>query len=207
MTTPSPGPGVGAPDADHAKEIARRLRRALTERGIELSHSATLELTATAYGIKDWNTLAAAPRAAARTADDPRHERVIPILRMFDRDKAHDFYVGYLGWTIEWEHRFEDRLPLYVQVSSPDGARLHLSEHHGDGTPGSAVIISVADVERLHADLTAKDYPNARPGLEDEPWGRTVTVHDPFGNRITFLEPGEDEVSDDRGISSPRRRR
>lgn len=118
----------------------------------------------------------------------------VPILRMFDWEKAQDFYSGYLGWTVDWEHRFEDHLPLYVQVSSPDGIRLHLSEHHGDGTPGSAVIIEVADAVALHATLVAKDYHYARPGLEEEPWGRTITVHDPFGNRLTFLEVAAEDA-------------
>lgn len=113
---------------------------------------------------------------------------VVPILRMFDWDKAKDFYLGYLGWTVDWEHRFEDQLPLYVQVSSAEGIRLHLSEHHGDGTPGSALIIEIPDATALHAALVAKDYRYARPGLEEEPWGLTITVYDPFGNRLTFLE-------------------
>jgi len=63
--------------------------------------------------------------------------RVVPILRIFDVAKAKDFYAGFLGFTIDWEHRFDDRAPLYLQVSR-NGLVLHLSEHHGDGTPGSA---------------------------------------------------------------------
>ncbi|MGO1971811.1 MAG: glyoxalase superfamily protein [Propionibacteriaceae bacterium] len=118
--------------------------------------------------------------------------RVVPILRMFDWDKAQEFYLGYLGWTVDWQHRYEESLPRYVQVSSPEGLRIHLSEHHGDGTPGSAMIIEVRDAPALHAALVAKDYPYARPGLDEEPWGRTITVYDPFGNRLTFLETAAD---------------
>ena len=57
----------------------------------------------------------------------------IPILRIFDEAKAREFYVDFLGFTIDWEHRFEPGLPLYMQVSKDD-CILHLSEHHGDGT-------------------------------------------------------------------------
>ena len=60
--------------------------------------------------------------------------RVVPVLRIFDVGKAKEFYAGFLGFTIDWEHRFDDRAPLYMQVSR-NGLVLHLSEHHGDGTP------------------------------------------------------------------------
>src|SRR5579872_3653323 len=34
-----------------------------------------------------------------------------------------------------------------------DGMRLHLSSHHDDGTPGTAVLVVVRNVEALHAEL------------------------------------------------------
>jgi len=112
-----------------------------------------------------------------------------PILRIFDAPKARAFYEGFLGFSWDWEHRFEPALPLYAQVSRGD-AVLHLSEHHGDGTPGTALLIRTAGLDALHAELSARDYPHARPGIEDAPWNaRTVTVTDPFGNRLTFSEP------------------
>lgn len=54
-----------------------------------------------------------------------------PILRIFDEDKAREFYVQFLGFQVDWEHRFEPGLPLYLQVSR-DACVLHLSEHHGE---------------------------------------------------------------------------
>jgi uncharacterized glyoxalase superfamily protein PhnB len=114
---------------------------------------------------------------------------VTPILRIFDTRKAREFYEGFLGFSWDWEHRFEPELPLYVQVSR--GATvLHLSEHHGDGTPGTAILVRVTGLEAFHAELLARRYAYARPGIEEAPWGaRTVTVTDPFGNRLTFNEP------------------
>ena len=35
---------------------------------------------------------------------------------------------------------------------------LHLSEHHGDCSPGSAIRIETADIDAFHADLASKDY-------------------------------------------------
>ncbi|HSE03118.1 MAG TPA: glyoxalase superfamily protein, partial [Methylomirabilota bacterium] len=41
----------------------------------------------------------------------------VPIFRVFDLDKARDFYVGFLGFQVDWEHRFEPTAPVYLQVS------------------------------------------------------------------------------------------
>ena len=114
--------------------------------------------------------------------------RSIPILRSFDAAKTHEFYRDWLGFALDWEHRFAPDLPLYQQLSR-DGIVLHLSEHHGDATPGSHVRIEVTGISDFHAELSAKRYGNNRPGLETPPWGGVeMTVTDPVGNRITFAE-------------------
>lgn len=112
----------------------------------------------------------------------------VPIFRSFDEHKALAFYVGYLGFEVRWRHRFDEGLPLYMELARGDLV-LHLSEHHGDCTPGGRIRVEVSDIGALHAELTAKDYGNARPGLELQPWGeRSIEVGDPFGNRLTFFE-------------------
>jgi uncharacterized glyoxalase superfamily protein PhnB len=113
----------------------------------------------------------------------------VPILRIFDETKAKEFYVGFLGFAIDWEHRFEDGLPLYMQVSK-GSCVLHLSEHHGDSSPGSAMRVDVDDVDAFQQELLEKQYKYARPGVERTPWGtRDMAVRDPFGNRLTFTSP------------------
>jgi len=117
-----------------------------------------------------------------------RFERVVPILRIFSLEKAREFYLGFLGFKVDFEHRFEPDAPVYMQVSRGD-LILHLSEHHGDGTPGSGLCIYMTGVAELHRELTDKTYRYNRPGLEKQEWGQTtVTVTDPFNNRITFSE-------------------
>lgn len=111
----------------------------------------------------------------------------IPILRMFNEAKAREFYIEFLGFTVDWEHRFEPGLPLYCQISRA-GCKLHLSEHHGDATPGSALRIEVEGLDELHAELTAKTYQYARPGIEQQSWGRDMAITDPFGNRLVFSD-------------------
>ena len=113
----------------------------------------------------------------------------IPILRIFSFEKAKEFYLDFLGFTIDWEHRFEDDLPVYMQVSRADCV-LHLSEHHGDGVPGAALYIPMSGIEAYNQELLAKQYKYFRPGIVDQEWGtREMHVIDPFGNKLRFAEP------------------
>jgi len=117
--------------------------------------------------------------------------RTVPTFRIFSLDKAREFYLDFLGFKVDWEHRFDPEAPVFMQVSR-DGLAIHLSEHHGDGTPGSVVYVYMTGVEALHDELNAKKYRYNRPGLEKREWGMTeLTVTDPFNNRITFGEPTE----------------
>ncbi|MFE8646440.1 glyoxalase superfamily protein [Sphingomonas sp. NCPPB 2930] len=110
----------------------------------------------------------------------------IPLLRIFDEAKARAFYLDYLGFRVDWEHRFEPGFPLYLQVAR-DGCVLHLTEHHGDACPGAALRIATAGLAALHAELAAKPYAYARPGIEATPWGsHDMAIKDPFGNRLVF---------------------
>jgi catechol 2,3-dioxygenase-like lactoylglutathione lyase family enzyme len=112
----------------------------------------------------------------------------IPVFRIFDVAKAKEFYIDYLGFRIDWEHRFEPGLPLYMQVSR-GGLVLHLSEHYGDACPGSAIFVRVKGLAEFHAELAGKNYGYQRPGLETSFRGtKELTITDPFGNRIRFDE-------------------
>lgn len=76
-------------------------------------------------------------------------DRAAPILRIFDEGNAREFYLDYLGMTVDFEHRFNPESPLYMQVTR--GALvLHLSEHHADGTPGTHVLVDTTGVAELH---------------------------------------------------------
>lgn len=111
-----------------------------------------------------------------------------PILRIFDQTKAREFYLDYLGFKLGFEHRFGKDMPLYMGINR-DGVTLHLSEHHGDACPGSAVRIQVDDAREFHTELKHKHYTYLNPGIDDMPWGsREVCVQDPFGNRLVFWE-------------------
>jgi catechol 2,3-dioxygenase-like lactoylglutathione lyase family enzyme len=165
-----------------AKRMAKALRSPLASRGVEISHSESLELVAAQLGYRDWNT------AAARLGDRPAIKPGIPVFRSFSEQKAREFYVDFLGFSVDWEHRFEPGMPLYMAVSRSE-LTLHLSEHYGDGTPGSSVWVPVADVRALHAEFNAKHYENLRPGIDpDSPGGPTMDLIDPFGNTLRFCQ-------------------
>ncbi|HEX3405984.1 MAG TPA: glyoxalase superfamily protein [Caulobacteraceae bacterium] len=171
-------------DTEQAKRMARALRSGLAARSIELTHSQSLELIAQCLGHADWNTLCGAE--APKAADAATFRRATPVLRIFDIAKAKAFYVDLLGFHIDWEHRFEPSFPLYMQVSR-GGIRLHLSEHHGDGTPGSAVFIDMIGLEAFHAELKAKgSHAGIEPG--PNPHMRVLRLWDPFGSQLRFAE-------------------
>ncbi|MFJ7922281.1 glyoxalase superfamily protein [Lysinibacillus fusiformis] len=112
----------------------------------------------------------------------------IPIFRIFNDEKAKEFYLTFLGFALDWEHQFEDDLPLYMQISYGN-CIIHLSAHHGDCCPGSAIRIEVENLELLHSNLILKKYKYTRPGIQTTPWNsQEVCIGDPFGNRIVFFE-------------------
>jgi len=111
----------------------------------------------------------------------------VPVIRIFSVEKAREFYLDFLGFSLDWEHRFAEDLPLYAQVSR-SGLTLHLSEHYGDATPGSTVFIPVDGIDVLQQELVSKAYRYARPGIEETGWGRQMQIADPFGNRLRFCE-------------------
>lgn len=116
-------------------------------------------------------------------------DAVTPILRIFDETKAREFYIGFLGFKIDFEHRFAENTPLYLGISHGNCV-LHLSEHHGDSTPGLRVRVPARNLNDYMSALRAKKYAYANPGNgEQTPWGTIeVTITDPFGNRLTFVE-------------------
>ncbi len=116
---------------------------------------------------------------------------VIPVLRMFDITKAKEFYIDWLGFKIDWEHRFGENFPLYMQVSL-NGILLHLSEHHGDSSPGAKVLINIDNIEAFHKEISTKDYRYYKPGIVETDWNtKDMPLTDPFGNRLVFTEVKE----------------
>jgi len=117
-----------------------------------------------------------------------KFDKPTPILRSFDENKAKEFYLDFLNFEIDWKHRFEQNTPLYMQISKGD-CILHISEHHGDCSPGATLRINVSDLDGLQKQLSEKNYPYSRPGIQNQSWGtRDMTIADPFGNKLIFTD-------------------
>lgn len=167
--------------------MARRLRAALSSDGMDVSHSKSLEVVSKAMGYGDWNTTVASFDLDRSLGDKFYFTKSSPILRIFEERKAKEFYCDFLGFEITYEHRSSDGMPLYLGLDRA-GLSLHLSEHHGDASPGANVFVVTKNIRDFHRELAEKRYAYNRPGLEDLPWGLQMQVHDPFGNRIRFCQ-------------------
>jgi hypothetical protein len=170
-----------------AKTMAKAMREALAARDLTISHSEALEIVARQFGLATWNILSAKIDVPAAKEDTIVFERTAPIVRIFDVAKAHEFYLGFLGFTVDWEHRYGDHFPLYTQVSR-GSLVLHLSEHAGDATPGGNMVVTMKGIRAFHQELAGKNYRYMKPGIEDEDGRLTVEVIDPFNNHIRFME-------------------
>jgi hypothetical protein len=173
-----------------AKAMAKALKQQLSDLDLHITHSQALELVARQFAADSWNVLAA---QIARNADESAvgFKHTAPVFRSFDGSKAKEFYLGFLGFTLDWEHRFGDDFPLYMQVSRA-GLVLHLSEHHGDASPGATAFVSMSGVEDYQRELAGKHYQFMKPGVQVLDWGKEMVVTDPFSNRIRFCELSPD---------------
>lgn len=169
--------------------MAKAMQETLADREVTITHSEALEIVARQFGLENWNILSAEIKSVRDAQDEGAisFEQAVPIVRIFDVAKAHEFYLGFLGFTVDWEHRYGDNFPLYTQISR-SGLRLHLSEHAGDATPGGNMCVYMKGIREFHKELTAKNYRYMKPGLEDEGTRTELKVTDPFNNRIRFME-------------------
>jgi catechol 2,3-dioxygenase-like lactoylglutathione lyase family enzyme len=104
---------------------------------------------------------------------------------MTDWDRSRKFYIDGLGFTIDWEHRFEPHLPVFAQLTR-NGLSLFLSGHRGDCQVGGAAYFFVPDVDAWYQDFTIRGVrPEAPPQVTDY-HVREMTVIDPDGNRLRF---------------------
>lgn len=118
--------------------------------------------------------------------------KAIPLIRIFDYVKAIEFYVDWLGFSIDWEHRFHDDAPLYLGISL-GSLSLHLTEHHGDCSPGAKVFIEgFENIQEYHRGLKSKEYKYNNLGIGPafyDPKMLCFEVTDPFGNKLWFNGP------------------
>ena len=114
--------------------------------------------------------------------------QAIPTFRIFDEGKAKEFYLDFLGMKLDWDHRFEENFPIYMQVSKDD-LIIQLSEHSGDCTPGSRMVVNTTELDKLFDELSNKNYKYNKPEIKEMPSeSRVIELTDPFSNKIVFNE-------------------
>lgn len=106
--------------------------------------------------------------------------KVVPFVRVADAEASAEWYAR-LGFTVDWRHRFEPGLPLFISISNGEG-QLFLSEHQGDARPETLVYIYIDDVDALAAEL-GEQVVIADYGM------RELLLSDPDGNRLRIGSP------------------
>jgi catechol 2,3-dioxygenase-like lactoylglutathione lyase family enzyme len=115
-------------------------------------------------------------------------QNVMPTLRITDYEKSKAFYVDGLGFRVDWEHRFEQHLPVFLKITR-DTLSLYLSEHEGDCRVGGLVHLYVPDVDQWYSDIQEKRFQTLSIPT-DQPWGnRDFRIADPDGNQLCICTP------------------
>lgn len=111
----------------------------------------------------------------------------IPIFRILDFEKAKEFYIEFLGFKMDWEHRFGQDEPVYMQVSKND-LILHLSENKRFQT-GIIIFVETKGIEKFHFELLNKSSSYRVPDVAKTNWNtKQMELADPFGNLLRFNE-------------------
>ena len=111
----------------------------------------------------------------------------IPTFRITDYEKAIEFYIDLLGFNIDWEHRFDETEPIYMQISK-NGLVLHLSENVRFKT-GIIVFVETRGIEKFHKNILNTKNKNLIPEILTTNWNtKQLEIEDPFGNLLRFNE-------------------
>jgi catechol 2,3-dioxygenase-like lactoylglutathione lyase family enzyme len=120
-------------------------------------------------------------------------QRVIPTFRITNYEKSKHYYVEVLGFTIEWEHRFNPNFPVFMSIVR-DGMQIYLSQHQGDCQVGGLIHFLIPDVNAWFEEFTGR---NALVGESpnDDLGFCNMTIKDPDGNQLRFMEPSPKQAN------------
>jgi predicted enzyme related to lactoylglutathione lyase len=114
---------------------------------------------------------------------------VAPLLHISSVTEAKEFYLDFLGFKVDWEHRIEPGMPPQIQISRGSKLVLQLTKHRGCCSGTIVCILVSKGLEDFLEEIPARGCRYAKPELELGNWGeRMVRVTDPFGNRFCFVE-------------------
>jgi len=111
----------------------------------------------------------------------------VPILHIADVAQAKLFYCESLGFTVDWEHYYEDGAPVYMQVSRA-GLILHLSQNERF-REATIIYVGTEGMDALYSDLSSRAGNWDPPPVSLTPWQtKQMEIEDPFGNLLRFNE-------------------
>ena len=117
---------------------------------------------------------------------------ITPVFAISNYQLALDFYVGWLGFVIDWEEPLPVANRHYFQVSR-GGDILHLTDDATESCQGAKAIAEVTGLLSYHRQLQERTahFTFGLPALHKAMWSDKVVqleVADPFGNRLVFAE-------------------
>ena len=115
------------------------------------------------------------------TAHDVGFGRIAAMLPVKDIIRAHDFYVGVLGF----KNIFQNGSPVGFMILKQGAAELHLTlQPNHKAAPFNVAHMMVDNVDALHAICQRRGLRIIK-GLQDKDYGlRAFVFEDPDGNRI-----------------------
>ena len=111
----------------------------------------------------------------------------IPIIAVRESAKAEDYYCGVFGFQKMFAYPTDPTKPdpRYPGVAR-DGFWLHLQSYRPERAGMTDAFLWVADVDRLHDELSARGAVVQLPPT-DQTWGtRETGIRDPDGNVLVF---------------------
>ncbi len=111
----------------------------------------------------------------------------IPTFRITDYEKAIEFYIDLLGFKVDWEHKFGETEPIYMQISK-NGLVLHLSENVRFKN-GVIIFVETKGIEQFRNNILNTENENLIPEILTTNWNtKQLEIEDPFGNLLRFNE-------------------
>jgi catechol 2,3-dioxygenase-like lactoylglutathione lyase family enzyme len=101
-----------------------------------------------------------------------------------DQERAKQFYVGQLGFTVEIDSSFGESMRWVMLRPPGSGTAITLVTWFETMPAGSlkGSVLGCDDLEKTLAELTARGVTFAEDEIQEAPWGRWKTFDDPDGN-------------------------
>ena len=116
-----------------------------------------------------------------------RIAEVVPVFTIGSYDEAVVFYVDWLGFSLDWEWREAPGRPVVMAISR-DGVSLMLVEQT-DSPSASWLNLKVDDLGAFAEEWNSRRPNSVTVGVSPPYEIPTVSLQDPFGNRLDFEQP------------------